>query len=197
MHWIEDVQADCRSEHDVRKFDYSWLTVEQIEDFGLADVPEDLEENSDILDPMYEKNKVSSTPLPLIQWSQKECTSIRAHVQSILTNTNVWLSLHGVPIKLFSPTSDDDTAGPMGKRAYIRTKNKQDLATSTKDPKLKFTVGSKKGKNQGEPLSSNVQEISELEVSDKQEENDHPDEELIHGQEDEQEQNKLDVEEMP
>lgn len=96
-HTWEDVWVDCRSEHDSRKLDYCHLTVEQIENFGLVDVPGDLEEDDDILDPMFEKKKVSSTPLPLIQWSQKECTSIKACFQSFLPNTVIWLSLHGVP----------------------------------------------------------------------------------------------------
>lgn len=151
VHWIEDVWADCRSDHDVRRLDYCLLTVEQIENFGLADVPDDLEEDSDILDPLYKNNRVYSTPLPLIQWSQKEQISIKVCFQSILTNTDIWLSLHGVPLKPFSSGCDDDTIGPMGKRFEIRNKNKQDVVTPTKIPKLKFIVGSKKGKSQGEP----------------------------------------------
>lgn len=112
--------------------------------------------------------------------TKKECTSIRARFQSILTNTNIWLSLHGVPLKHFSSSFDDDTTGPMGKRLEIKTKNKQNPATPTKAPKLKFTVGSKKGKSQEEPSRSNVQEISELDIPNEQEEGELIDEKLVH-----------------
>lgn len=66
VHRIEDVWVDCRSKHDVRKLDYYRLTVEQIENFCLTDDPDNLKEDGDVLDPTYEKNKVSSTPFPLI-----------------------------------------------------------------------------------------------------------------------------------
>lgn len=156
------------------------MTVEQIENFGIVDVSDDLEEDGDILDPLYENNEVSSTPLPLIKWSQKECIFIRERFQSILKNTNIWLYLHGVPLKLFSSSSDDDTVGPMGKRSEIRTKNNQDVVVPKKAPKLKFTVGSTKGESQGELLSSNVYKISKLDAPNNQEEGELLDEELVH-----------------
>lgn len=58
IHEIEDVWVDCRTEEDVRKMDQCRLIVEQIENFDLADVPEDLEEDGDIIDPAYEKKKL-------------------------------------------------------------------------------------------------------------------------------------------
>lgn len=94
-------------------------------------------------------------------------------------NTNVWLSSKGIPFKPFSSSSNDDIVGPMGRILKIRTKNKQDPVTPAKAPKLKFTVGTKKGKDQGEPLVSNVHETQESEVPDEQLEAKHPDEEPI------------------
>lgn len=68
VHRIEDVWIDCRSEHDIRKHDYFQIIVEQIREFNLTDVPNDFEDDGNILDSTYVDNKVSSAPLPLIQW---------------------------------------------------------------------------------------------------------------------------------
>lgn len=153
---------------------------------------------------MYEKNIVSSTPLFLIQWSQQECTSIKEWFQSIRTNTNIWLTLHGVPMKPFSFDFDDDIVDPMGRRSKIRTKNKQDPTTLAKAHKLKFIVGTKKGKDQGEPSSSNVNETRESNLSIEQVEGEHLDEEKIDVDqleevqgEGDQEHGEFDEEELP
>lgn len=125
----------------------------------------------------------------------KRSALLLGHIfQSIFTNTNVWLSLYGVPLKPLSSTSDDETIGPMGKRSKMRTRNKYDPATPAKARKLKFTFESKKGKSQEEPSSSNVQEISELDVPNEQEKGELPDEELVYEQEGNQEQDRLNVE---
>lgn len=108
---------------------------------------DDLKDDGNVLDLAYIDNKVSSTPLPLIQWSQKVCTSIKDRFQSILMNTNVWISSKGIPLKPFSSGFDDDIVGPMGRRSEIRTKNKQYPTTPSKASKLKFIVGTKKGKD--------------------------------------------------
>lgn len=94
-------------------------------------------------------------------------------------NTNVWLASKGISLKPFSFGSRDDTASPMGRRSKLRTKNKQDITTPTKAPKLNFTIGTKKGKAQGEPSTSNVHETQESEVLDEQLEGENPDEEPI------------------
>lgn len=96
IHQIEDRWVDCRTEEDVQRLDYYHLTVEKIENLDLVEVLEDLEEDGDILDLAYERKIIVGLPLPLIQWSQKENTSIRAKFQRILDNTTVWLNLHGV-----------------------------------------------------------------------------------------------------
>lgn len=77
VHWIQDVWVDCRTKNDVRKLDYCYLTVNQIREFDLANISNDLEDDGNVPDLAYVDNKVSSTPLPLIKWSQKESTSIR------------------------------------------------------------------------------------------------------------------------
>lgn len=140
VHQIEDVWIDCRIEEDIQSLDYFRLIVEKIENFNLANIPKNLEEDGDILDPMYKKNKVVRSPLPLIQWSQKENTSIRVRFQNILDNTNVWLTLHGVQLKPFETRSDDDIARPMGKTFELRTKNRQD-PIAPKAPQVKICSG--------------------------------------------------------
>lgn len=65
-HMIEYIWIECRSGKDIKKLDYCHLTKEHIIDINLADVPEDLHDDGDILEPVYEANKIDSTPLPLI-----------------------------------------------------------------------------------------------------------------------------------
>lgn len=118
------------------------------------------------MDLTYVDKKLSSTPFPLIQWSQKEFISIWDRFQSVPLNTNIWISSKGISLKPFSSSSDDDTTRPIGKGLEIITKSKQDPTTLAKAPKLKFTIATKKGKDQGEPLASNVHETHESEVLD-------------------------------
>lgn len=89
VHQVEDVWIDCRIEEHIKRLDYCHLSVEKIENLNLVGILEDLKDDVDILDTTYEKNKVGGSPLPLIQWFQKENASIRTKFQSILANTNV------------------------------------------------------------------------------------------------------------
>jgi hypothetical protein len=43
---------------------------------GIDDIPNDLEDIGDILNAIYDDDEISRKPLPPIQWSQKENTSI-------------------------------------------------------------------------------------------------------------------------
>lgn len=88
----------------------------KIRKFNLVDISDDLEDHGNILDITYVDNKVPSIAFPLIQWSQKEFTSIPDRCQSNLTNTNVWLTNKGIQLKPFSSGFKDDTAGLVGKR---------------------------------------------------------------------------------
>lgn len=101
VHWVEDVWIDCKIEGGIRRLDYCHLTVEKNKNLDLVNIPEDLEDDGNILGPMYEKNKVVDSPFPFIQWSQKENTSIKARFQNILANTNVWLTQQGIQLKPF------------------------------------------------------------------------------------------------
>lgn len=85
VHRIEDIWTDQRTEQDIKKLDYCQLTLDQIQEFNLVDILDDLEEDGNVIDLTYVENKVSSTPLPLIQWSNKESTSIKDRFQSIST----------------------------------------------------------------------------------------------------------------
>lgn len=79
----------------------------------------------------------------------------------------------------FSTSSDEDIIGHVDKRSENRTKNKQDPTTPQKAPKLKFTTGDNKGKSQGEPSISNVQETKESKVQDENLNDEHLDLEPI------------------
>lgn len=46
----EDVWADCQDEEDVRKMDFSHLTLEQIENLDLAKILMTMEDTDDIVD---------------------------------------------------------------------------------------------------------------------------------------------------
>lgn len=103
--------------------------MEQIWDLDLTNILDDLEEDGIIVDLVYVEKKVLGIPLPLIQYSQKEATSIRDIFLSILANTTVWISNKVIQLKPFFTSSDDDTLGTVGKRSKIIRKNKQDPAT--------------------------------------------------------------------
>lgn len=57
--------------------DYCKLTVQQIMDLGVADLPEDFIDLGDIMNAAYDENEISKRPFPAIQWSKKESVSIR------------------------------------------------------------------------------------------------------------------------
>lgn len=64
-----------------------------------------MKDYGNILDATYADKKIAKTLLPLIQWSQKEMTSIRVGFQNTLANTNVWLLHKGIQLKSFNTRS--------------------------------------------------------------------------------------------
>lgn len=152
MHRLEDVWADCRDEEEVIKLDFS----QQIENLDLARIPDTMEDIDDVIHPRYYESNIVNTPLPAIQWLQKENKSISARFPPIMVNTNAWLMKKVIRKKklLASFGDEEDDEGPVGKRLESRTKNKQDLQESMpipsprskgKAPKYKFTVKGPKG----------------------------------------------------
>lgn len=125
VHMIEDIWTECRNDEDVRKSDFSRLTFEQIKNFELANILEDMQEEDDIVDPAYVGKKIADIPLPPIQWSQKEMISIRERFQPTLANTNIWLEKRGIELKFFKIGSEEEyIEEPFGKSEDLIIKNK-------------------------------------------------------------------------
>lgn len=57
-HRIEDIWADCRIEEDIGKLDYCHLTKDQIINPNLEDVPDDLVDDGNVIDFVYESRKL-------------------------------------------------------------------------------------------------------------------------------------------
>lgn len=99
-------------------------------------------------------------------------------------------------MKPFTTGSEDNTFGLVGKRSELRTKNEQDPVASPKAPKYKFTVGTRKGKEQEKSSTSGSQqekeqELEEVECEDEPINVDHLEEQQ------EQEEEEFDEEDLP
>lgn len=97
---FEDIWVDCRDEEAICKMVFCRLTVQQIKDLGVADLPEDFIDPSDIM-----------RPLPTIQWSRKESVSIRERLAPILANTTEWLHKHDFEMKTFTTDYEGEKYG--------------------------------------------------------------------------------------
>lgn len=96
VHRLEDIWVDLHIEEDIRKMDYNSLTLEQIVDLDLTKILEGMVDDKKILDLEYIEQRVVEAPLPVVQWSQKECTSIFDIFQLILANINTWLKSNNI-----------------------------------------------------------------------------------------------------
>lgn len=97
VHRLEDVWVDCRDDEDIRKLDFSRLTLEKIENLDLAKITDTWEDTTDdIVDPIYFCNNIANIPIPPIQWLKKESKSIFARFAPIMANTNAWLLKKGM-----------------------------------------------------------------------------------------------------
>lgn len=117
---------DCQNEEDIRRMDFSCLTLEQIENLDLAKIPMTMEDRDDIVEPVYYEKKIVDSPLPLVQWLKKERKSITQRISPILANTNTCLLKKNLRMKQL-PTSlgdDDNSDGPLGKIVTTETRNK-------------------------------------------------------------------------
>lgn len=109
VHRLEDVWDDFRDDEDVRRLDFSRLTLEQIENLDLIKIQDTWEDTTyDLVDPIYFNNNISNTPLPPIQWSKKESKSISLRFAPIMANTNAWLLKKGIRMKQLPTSSGDD-----------------------------------------------------------------------------------------
>lgn len=109
---------DCRDEKDVRRLDFSCLTLDQFENLNLAKILDTWEDNTnDVVDPIYFKYDIANTPLPLIWLSQKENKSISTRFAPIMENTNAWLLKKVIRMKkiLASSGDEEEDEGYVGK----------------------------------------------------------------------------------
>lgn len=63
LYWLEDVWVDYENGEDVRRMDFSRLTLEQIENLDLAKILMTMEDTNDIVDPVYFERKMVDSPL--------------------------------------------------------------------------------------------------------------------------------------
>lgn len=139
VHRIEDIWVDLRTEAKVLKMDYCRLTIEQIVDLNLVDIPQGMIDDGHILDPEYTSRRVEEASLPLIQWSHKECISILDRFQAILANTNTWLKSNAVRLIKVKVGKEDDSTGPLGRKSEIQIDNKEGASSSGTRIKLRVS----------------------------------------------------------
>lgn len=101
----------------MRRMDFSHLTLEKIENLDFAKILMTMEDTDDIVDPTYFEWKIVDSPLPSIQWSEKENKSITQRISPILANTNAWLLKKKIRMKQLPTSSrdDDNSDAPVGK----------------------------------------------------------------------------------
>lgn len=77
VHRVEDIWVYLHIDEDITRLYHNRLILQEIMDLDLADILDDMEDDEDILEPIYISQNIVDTPLPPIQWSQKECVPIR------------------------------------------------------------------------------------------------------------------------
>lgn len=119
--------------------DCCMLTLEQVIDLNLVDIPKGMIDDGNVLDPEYVTWRVDEAPLPLIQWSHKEFTSILERFQPILANTHTWLKGNGVRLIKIKVGKEDDSMGPLGRKYEIQIDNKEGASSSGMRIKLRVS----------------------------------------------------------
>ena len=108
------------------KMEYYRLTLQQIIDLNMLEIPSDfqVEDDSDILDPEFRQASFDKKCRFPIQWQQKEDTSIMHRFQSVLVNTNKWLKNKG--LKRVNPEMglDCGSFGPPGRKSQLEITGK-------------------------------------------------------------------------
>lgn len=143
---FEDIWADCRDEEAIRKIDYCRLTVQQIIDLGVVDLPEDFTDPGDIMNAAYDEQEIAKKPLLAIQWSKKESVSIRERLAPILSNIAEWLHKHDFEMKTFRTNSEGEgfeVEADRQQELHMKDKSVAIPTSSRRGPRIKFTVSKK------------------------------------------------------
>lgn len=90
---LEDFWANCRDEFEVRRRSYSRLTLHQMKDYLAKDIEGLLDDDGDVLLPMYTRNQIEDQPLPQVNWANKESLSVEERTRQVLKHSKVFLVL--------------------------------------------------------------------------------------------------------
>ncbi|KAH9321856.1 hypothetical protein KI387_016495, partial [Taxus chinensis] len=86
---MEDFWAACSDEHEVRRWEYSCLTLAQIKAFRIKSPPDSfINDDEDVIDPSYDA--VAFTPLPRIDWTKRDEFSLDGKNQPIIERSISW-----------------------------------------------------------------------------------------------------------
>lgn len=146
VHRIKDIWIDMRTKLDIMKMDYCRLTLQQIIDLNMLEIPSyfQVEDDGNILDPEFHQAGFDKNCLFPIQWQQREGTSIMDKFQPILVNTKKWLKSKG--LKRVNPKMglDCGSFGPPGRKSQLKITGKDGASSSNAKGSLKFKLKGRK-----------------------------------------------------
>ncbi|KAH9296141.1 hypothetical protein KI387_039729, partial [Taxus chinensis] len=96
---LEDIWIHFRDEYIIRQRDYERLDVDEIFQYGIAEIPTDFQDDGEVLDEAYKTEGIANQPLPWIDWYQEECSNTKDRVGPILQRTYRWLATFGIKPK--------------------------------------------------------------------------------------------------
>ena len=140
VHHIENIWIDMRTELDIMKMDYCKLTLQQIIDLKMLQIPSDfqVEDDGDILDPEFHQAGFDKNcPFP-IQWQQKKGKSIMDRFQSILVNTNKRSKSKGLKRVNLKMGLDCGSFGPPGRKSQLEIIGKDGASSSDAIPQIQI-----------------------------------------------------------
>ncbi|KAH9295724.1 hypothetical protein KI387_039312, partial [Taxus chinensis] len=86
---MEDFWAACSDEHEVRRLEFSRLTLAQIKAFRIKNPPDSfVNDDEDVIDPSYDA--ISFTPLPRIDWTKRVEFPLDSKNRPILERSISW-----------------------------------------------------------------------------------------------------------
>ncbi|KAH9296722.1 hypothetical protein KI387_044750, partial [Taxus chinensis] len=86
----EDYWADCADDFEARRRHYGRFSLQLIQELGLYQVPEGLQDdNSDLYSYEYD-NVVKDTPLEDLDWFKKEKDDLAEILAPVLVRTKIW-----------------------------------------------------------------------------------------------------------
>lgn len=91
---LEDFWANLQDNFEVREKGYYNLSVSQIKKFKIeTNIPKDLWNDGELLDPIFKEKEIDQIPLTPIRWSNQEDLDIETVTSKVLQRTRQCLSL--------------------------------------------------------------------------------------------------------